>query len=82
MPGKATVADPVACEGIDVTENKNVLFATSPAEYLKAIQYLFDNPDVRKTMGESARQLILDQYAYNNIGKKLSSIYKRVSGEE
>ena len=76
--GKAIVADPIACEGIDVTVNKNVLFATSPNEYLAAIQFLFDNPDIRKKMGESARQLILEQYAYVNIGRNLSRIYQQV----
>lgn len=76
--GKAVVADPVACEGINVTANENVLFASSPEEYLKAIRHLLDNPDIRKKAGESARQLILEQYSYANIGKKLSHIYRQI----
>ena len=76
--GKAIVADPVACEGIEVTENKNVLFASSPRQYVEKIQFLLKNPDIRKEVGESARQLILKSYAYLNIGKKLSQIYEKV----
>ena len=33
--GKAIVADPVACEGIDVKDGETVLFADSPADYVK-----------------------------------------------
>ena len=76
--GKAIVADPIACEGIEVTENKNVLFASSPRQYVEKIQFLLKNPDIRKEVGESARQLILKSYAYLNIGKKLSQIYEKV----
>ena len=72
---KAIVADPRACEGIGVTNNENVLFATEAAEYVKQIKYLFEHDDVRHKFGVSAKNLIENNYSYESIGKKLSDIY-------
>lgn len=74
--GKAIIADPIACEGIEVENGKNVLFSTSIEDYVENIKHLFENPDLRKTLGISARQLATEQYAFSNIGKKLSCIYE------
>ena len=75
--GKAIIADPIACEGIEVENGKNVLFAASAEEYVENIKRLFENPNLRKTLGISARQLVIERYAFSNIGKKLSCIYVR-----
>jgi len=72
--GKAIVANPIACEGIDVENGKNVLFATTAEEYLSAIQYLVNNPDKIHEMGKFARELIISKYSYDVIGKKLLAL--------
>lgn len=76
--GKAIVADPIACEGIGVTDGENVLFASSPRDYVEKIQFLLENSQVRREMGESARRLVLQDYAYTSIGMKLAQIYERI----
>ena len=73
--GKAIVADPIACEGIDVTNGKDVVFASSIQEYITAIRDLLGNPERRRELGEAARNLVAEKYAYAIIGKKLSSLY-------
>ena len=35
--GKAIVANPVSCEGIDVVRGESVLFTEAPDEYVKCI---------------------------------------------
>ncbi len=75
--GKAIVAHTIACEGIEVENGKNVLFAHSVDEYIDAIKQLLSNEGLRREMGQSARRLIEDNYAYESVGKKLSAAYEQ-----
>ena len=74
---KAMVAHEVACEGINVNNGENVIFAQSVNEYVDAIKLLVDDIDKRNSMGLAARKLIEEQYAYKMVGKKLSSLYRQ-----
>lgn len=64
---KAIVAHPIACEGIDVTHGKNVMFATNENEFLSHIVELINNGKRRIQLGENARLLIEEKYAYDKI---------------
>jgi polysaccharide biosynthesis protein PslH len=75
---KATVAHPIACEGISATPGRNVLFAISPDEYVDQIVLLLENPVLRREIGNSARQLILNHYSYESIGAKLRELFLQV----
>jgi len=78
---KAIVAHPVACEGIDVTNEKNVLLAESSNEFVKKIVRLLNDADLRVKLGKNGRQLVEDKYAYSFIGKRLNDLYHRVVTE-
>ena len=74
--GKAIVADPISCEGIDVEDGVNVLFAETPDEYVKAISRVFDDAGVRDVLEKKSRALAVEKYSYENIGKKLVDLYR------
>lgn len=76
--GKAIVAHPVACEGIDVVENESVIFAETPEEYVIKIKMLFNNKVLRQSLGINGRRLIEEKYDYINIGKKLNKLYSTI----
>lgn len=69
--GKPIVAHPVACEGIDMIDRKNVLFAETPEEYLANIKKLIENRALIEELGANNRKLILDRYSYHVIGNDL-----------
>lgn len=69
--GKPIVANPVACEGIEVIDGKNVYFAEKAEEYVNRIHELVNNPTIRLEMERQNRQLILDKYSYRVIGCNL-----------
>ncbi len=69
---KAVVAHPIACEGIDVTPDKNVAYASTVEEYVQQIKSLLKNPEQRQQLGTNARKLVEDKYSYASIGKTLS----------
>ena len=76
--GKAIVANPISCEGIDVVDGESVLFAETPVEYLKSIRRLFDNGALLQKLGNNGRKLILEKYSFIDIGRKLSRFYETI----
>lgn len=76
--GKAVIAHPVACEGLHVTENNNVLLADTPEAYLEKITQLVDMPELRKNLEKNARQHVVDQFSFASIGKQLADHYEAV----
>ena len=76
--GKAIVADPISCEGIDVVDGESVLLAETPDEYVDCVKRLFDDAALLQKLGNNGRKLILDKYSFINIGKKLSDLYESI----
>lgn len=76
---KALVANEIACEGISVENEKNVIFAESVDEYVSAIKLLIENESLRREMGEQARNLVENKYAYEMVGQNLSNLYEQCS---
>jgi len=76
--GMATVAHPIACEGIDVEDGVNVLLASTPDEFVEKILLLIKNKELRNSLGKNARQTAIKKYAYTAIGENLSNQYLRI----
>lgn len=57
--------------GLLVPPNNDVKLA-------EAIQYLLDNEDIRRRFGQSGRQLVMENFFYDVLGKKLCKIYKEM----
>ncbi len=74
---KAIVAHEIACEGINVSDGVDVIFAETAEAYVSAISGLIADQDLRNKMGLAARKLIVDHYAYEEIGRKLARLYKK-----
>jgi sugar transferase (PEP-CTERM/EpsH1 system associated) len=77
--GKALVAHEIACEGINVQDGENVIFAETGEAYVAAIRNLLENEERRKEMGRKARELAVSTYAYESIGKKLSALCEQLT---
>ncbi|RYY77037.1 MAG: glycosyltransferase [Gammaproteobacteria bacterium] len=77
--GKAVIADPIACEGLGVTDGVNILFATSVDEYITKIRFLMDNPDIRVSIEKNARDHAVNYFSFSSIGNKLAQHYESVA---
>ncbi len=73
--GMAIVADPIACEGINVEDKDNILFAESAEEYVESIKKVLTQNKLRENLQRNARLLATDEYSYEEIGKNLSSLF-------
>lgn len=74
--GIPLVADPIACEGIDVVPDETVLHASSPPEYVIQVKRLLGDAALRHRMSVGARRLIEQKYSYASIGSQLQALYE------
>jgi len=73
----------LACIATDVSGNREIishninglLVGHSSRALQKAITLLFKNPALRKTFGENARAVIVQNYSLNNLAKKEIAFY-------
>jgi glycosyltransferase involved in cell wall biosynthesis len=73
--GMPIIADPIACEGINVTDQSNVLFSNTLEQYIENIKNVFEDSGLSSRLSINARELAEQQYSYNSIGVKLSDSY-------
>jgi glycosyltransferase involved in cell wall biosynthesis len=77
---KCIVAHPIACEGIDVTDGSNCIYAESPLDFADKIDQLLGDETQRAKLGEAARQLAVERYAFGNIGRQLVGVFEDIAG--
>lgn len=79
---KCVVAHPVACEGIDVTPGRDVIFASTAQEFIAALLALLDDPARREAVGTAARALVEKQYSFRAIGAQFSSMLEEMAARD
>jgi glycosyltransferase involved in cell wall biosynthesis len=72
--GKAMVAHPVACEGIEVKDGESVLLATTPEAFVAHIAGLLADPARRRAIGAAGRRLVEERYSYASIGRRMADV--------
>jgi polysaccharide biosynthesis protein PslH len=78
---KCVIAHPIACEGIDVVPGQHVHLADSAASFAHSVQRLLQQPGEREAMGRAARQLVVERYAFSQIGRRLCDVLELVAVE-
>jgi len=75
--GKAIVSTSVGCEGINVSDGKNIVIADNPEDFASKTIKLLKNPDTRINLERNAIELV-KTYDWNLIGEKQELVYKDV----
>lgn len=76
--GKCIIATPQAAEGIDYTNGKNIIIASSPLDFSLSIQKCLTDKTFTKNIGNQAKILIKEKYNINAIATCLTSLYKQL----
>jgi glycosyltransferase involved in cell wall biosynthesis len=76
---KAVVAHPVACEGIDVTPGKDVIFASTPQEFVTQVRALLEDAPRRAALGAAAHALVEKHYSFGAIGAQFTSVLEETA---
>lgn len=77
--GCAIVAHPIACEGIEVTDGKNVLLADTAEGLVAHCLRLFDDAALRAALSAAAIELAESTYTFRSIGTKLARVCDSVA---
>ena len=80
--GKAIIAHPIACEGIEVEDGLNIVFAESPEDYVKQVKIILSDDHFRLSLGNHARTLVEEKYTYKAIAKKLAMSYEALCSQD
>jgi len=76
--GKAVVSTTIGAEGIQYTDQKNLILADDPDRFAKTVLELLDNPERREELGEEGRRLVEEVYDWRKIGEGLNKVYEEV----
>ena len=76
---KAIVTTTIGAEGLDVTSGKHLLIADSPSAFAAALEELLSSPSLRRRLGKNGRQLVSEQYNWDQIADTLESVWYKVS---
>jgi len=71
--GKPVVASPVGANSKIVQPDVNGAWAVSTADWVSALERLVDDPVLRQSMGEAARQAVQKDYSLRNHFPRLAS---------
>lgn len=74
--GKPIVSTSIGAEGINYTDNENILIADTPDDFIHAIFKLLKDPLFCKQTGTNARKLVAEQYDNKVIGSELIKFYQ------
>lgn len=74
--GIPVVSTSVGCEGLGVTNDRNILIADTPAEFARQTLRLLGDASLRKRLVLDARTLIEERFSWKIIGDKLLDAYK------
>ena len=80
--GKAVIADSIACEGLNVADGVNILFASTVDEYIEKIKYLISNPNIRINIEKNARDHAVNHFSFSAIGNELAQHYESVVNQK
>ncbi|MDD3732751.1 MAG: glycosyltransferase family 4 protein [candidate division Zixibacteria bacterium] len=73
----AVVSTSIGCEGIEVTDGKDILIADDPATFARKIITLCTDDELRENMKKQARLTAVTKYSWKIIAPKLEEVYRK-----
>ncbi|MBM4084318.1 MAG: glycosyltransferase [Planctomycetes bacterium] len=77
--GVPCVSTTIGCEGLRVSDGRDIVVADAPQEFADGVARLLGNPTQCAEMGVAGRQLVEQSYDWRQIGLKLAEVYERVA---
>jgi glycosyltransferase involved in cell wall biosynthesis len=76
--GKAIVSTTLGAEGIEAVPGRDLLVEDEPAAFADAVNRLLAEPGLAACIGQRARQLAVERYAWSGAARALESFYRRI----
>jgi Glycosyltransferase len=78
--GRPVVSTSIGCEGLDVTEGRDILIADTTIEFAASTVRLLMDADLRRQLSHNARRLVETRYGWEAIGEDLIRVYSELAG--
>ena len=75
--GKAIVSTSIGAEGIDISDNENILIANTSNEFITKISQCISQPEVCSAIGDSAMKFVNDKFSTSTTAKELIGFYNK-----
>jgi polysaccharide biosynthesis protein PslH len=76
--GKAIVSTTLGAEGIEAVPGRDILIEDEPAAFADAVNRLLAEPGLAARIGQSARLLAVERYAWRGAAQALESFYRGI----
>ena len=76
--GKTIISTSIGAEGIQCTNNENILIADTPQQFFEAIKKCLGDKTFAEQIGKSARKLVAEKYSNEVIGKGVVEFYMQL----
>jgi len=76
--GKAIVSTTLGAEGIEAVPGRDLLLEDQPAAFAEAVNRLLAEPGLTARIGESARRLAMERYAWGGAARALETFYREI----
>jgi glycosyltransferase involved in cell wall biosynthesis len=76
--GKAIVSTTLGAEGIEAVPGRDILIEDQPAAFADAVNRLLAEPSLAAHIGQSARRLAVERYAWSGAAQALEGFYRRI----
>ena len=76
---KAVISTSIGAEGIAYSEDKDIVLADDPKMFAEKVITLLDDQEQRDSLGKNGRNLVLEKYDWNIIGKTLRGVYEKIT---
>jgi glycosyltransferase involved in cell wall biosynthesis len=77
--GKTIISTTIGAEGIPVENEKNILIADTPKEFINQVKRCVENPDWCRKIGNSGRKLVEENYSNESVARKLTEFYQQLN---
>ncbi len=76
--GVPVISSVTGIEGLEVTNNQDVLIANNPDEFILSIKKILGNKNIYEKIRNNAYKLIKEKYQWSKTAKELESVYKNL----
>lgn len=76
--GKAIVSTTLGAEGIKAVPGQDIFIEDQPAAFADAVNRLLSEPSLAASVGQSARRVAVEQYAWSAAARALEGFYRRI----
>lgn len=76
--GLPIIATQTGIEGLELEDNKNILVANTPQEFVEKVKLIFSNETIYEKIRKNAYKLVKERYNWESISNQLEIVYKNI----